>query len=340
MNLKVSVIIPVYNVCPYLHDALDSVTGQTYSNLEIILVDDGSDDGSGEVCDEYAGLDPRIRVIHQYNKGLSGARNTGLDAMTGDVIAFLDPDDAYESSFIEEALSAMVREEADLVICKYSIHYTVGNMTHLPSDRLFPAIAPGLHERSEILDALLKHNINASVWNKLYRKELWESLRFREGHVFEDAETMYKVLSHIGKVYVLQDRLYYHRKRPGSITNDYTYKNIEDYILSYINTEAYVRENSPSVFSDAQLSTFEQLLLKRMLIGYYNSRKITGTDKRKYRTELRKLILETGEKHGVSGSSRRIRNAYNMLKKIPLLFDLCYPCYRFVILAYNKVSGR
>ncbi len=95
MDPLVSVIVPVYNVLPYLQEALDSLIGQTYRELEIILIDDGSTDGSGDVCDEYAERDQRINVIHQENKGLSAARNVGLDEANGDYIAFLDPDDAF-----------------------------------------------------------------------------------------------------------------------------------------------------------------------------------------------------------------------------------------------------
>ena len=98
MNELVSVIIPVFNVRPYLEEALDSVIHQSYENLEIIIINDGSNDGSGEICDEYAVKDKRIRVIHQENRGLSAARNAGLDCMTGDYVAFLDPDDAYDEN--------------------------------------------------------------------------------------------------------------------------------------------------------------------------------------------------------------------------------------------------
>ncbi len=114
----ISIVIPVYNVRPYLAEALDSVIHQTYANLEILLVDDGSTDGSGEICDEYASKDPRIRVIHQENKGLSASRNAGLDRMRGESVAFLAPDDAFDPCFIEKLAAALNREQADLAMCK------------------------------------------------------------------------------------------------------------------------------------------------------------------------------------------------------------------------------
>ena len=104
----VSVIIPVYNVEPYLKEALDSVLDQSYQNLEIILIDDGSTDRSGKICDDYSETDDRIRVIHQENKGLSSARNKGLDLMHGELVAFLDPDDAYHPDYV----SAMTKRSS------------------------------------------------------------------------------------------------------------------------------------------------------------------------------------------------------------------------------------
>ena len=120
----VSIIIPVYNVRPYLAQALDSVLGQSNGELEIILVDDGSTDGSGEVCDSYAERDAGIIVIHQENRGLSAARNVSLDRMTGDAVAFLDPDDALDPYYIEAMWRSMRGEGADMVVCKFTVHFT------------------------------------------------------------------------------------------------------------------------------------------------------------------------------------------------------------------------
>lgn len=123
----ISIIVPVYNVLPYLWEALDSAVHQTWKNLEILIIDDGSTDGSGEVCDEYLS-DPRVKVIHQENKGLSGARNTGLDLMTGEYVAFLDPDDAYYPEMIERLFRALAASCADLAVCGYDVFVTEGSL--------------------------------------------------------------------------------------------------------------------------------------------------------------------------------------------------------------------
>ena len=143
----VSVIVPVFNVRPYIVEALDSVINQTYSNLEIILIDDGSTDGSGEVCDEYAARDKRIVVIHQKNNGVSSARNAGLDVMHGEAVAFLDPDDAYRSEFISTMVAAMNREKADIVMCKYTNHRTNKKMKSNGREKTYPTIRGGYTTR-------------------------------------------------------------------------------------------------------------------------------------------------------------------------------------------------
>lgn len=119
----VSIIMPVYRVEAWLRRALDSLVGQTYPHLEIFLVDDGSPDGSGAICDEYAQKDPRVKVLHQKNAGVSAARNAAFDRVTGDWIAFCDGDDWYEPDYVEKMLSAAQKEEADLVICNYQLAY-------------------------------------------------------------------------------------------------------------------------------------------------------------------------------------------------------------------------
>lgn len=139
----VSVIIPVFNSKVYISEALDSVINQTYKNLEIIIIDDGSTDGSGKICDEYAEKDNRIRVFHQKNIGVSAARNAGLDLAAGDFLAFLDSDDAYELTFIDSMMTAMIQNNADIVMCRYTEHKTTGKMSFNRHAGFYPVIAGG-----------------------------------------------------------------------------------------------------------------------------------------------------------------------------------------------------
>ena len=133
--MLVSVIIPVYNVESYLEEALDSVLNQSYDNLEIIIIDDGSTDSSGQICDNYEKKDERVYVIHQEHRGLSAARNTGLDIMTGEAVAFLDSDDAFNQDFIKVLADIMEKENVDVVVCNHTVHNTIDKME--PEDQDF-----------------------------------------------------------------------------------------------------------------------------------------------------------------------------------------------------------
>ena len=238
-NLLVSIIIPVFNVAPYLVEALNSVISQTYENLEIVIIDDGSTDESGHICDEYKEKDNRIIVVHQENKGLSTARNIGLGLISGDAIAFLDSDDAYHPDFVRKMVDAMIREKADLVICKSTVHNTSGNMSQNGQDQMFPSLGKGKYDRVTALQALVDRSIDHTVWNKLYSRRLWGNIRFPDGCVFEDVDTTYRIIDNCRSIYVLNEPLYLHRKRPESITETRSRKNINDWRLAFSHLELF-----------------------------------------------------------------------------------------------------
>ena len=139
----VSIIIPVFNVKYYLTETLESVINQTYKNLDIILIDDGSTDGSSDICDEYASKDKRIRVHHQVNQGVSAVRNAGLDLAVGEFLAFLDSDDAYYPDYLSSMMTTMIHEGVDIVMCKYTEHKTRGKMVLTGHEKIFPLIVGG-----------------------------------------------------------------------------------------------------------------------------------------------------------------------------------------------------
>lgn len=173
--MKISVIIPVYNVEPFLPACLDSVLAQTHRDLEIILVDDGSADSSGAICDRYAGMDPRIRVIHQENGGVSLARNRGLELATGEVISFIDSDDTLEPDMYEQLVHHMQTHGADISHCGYK--HLVRDEVRLINDT--KQIRP--QTREEALECLLSGRLfSGSLCCKLFRRELLEGLSFRE----------------------------------------------------------------------------------------------------------------------------------------------------------------
>ena len=211
---KISVIVPVYKVEPYLRKCLDSIANQTYKNLEIILVDDGSPDNCGAICDEYAAKDERITVIHQKNGGLSAARNAGLDIATGELIGFIDSDDWMELDTYEYLLTNMLKENADIACCGRIIenpNRSVGD--GWPTYEVLDIEAA----LKSVLEDRYLHNY---VTDKLYKRELFKAIRFPVEKTFEDVATSYKVFANANKVLCLPGNKYHYLLRKGSIIAD------------------------------------------------------------------------------------------------------------------------
>lgn len=314
-NKLVSVIIPVHNVSSFLTETLDSITDQTYRNIEIMIVDDGSTDGSGEVCDKYAEKDKRIRVIHQKNGGLSAARNTGLDSITGDVVAFLDSDDAYCVDYIEKMLRAMVREKADVTICRYATLPTTKKMVRTGEEEIRPPLKQGIYGRKEVLQMLAYGLIDHTVWNKMYSRNLWTSIRFPNGHVYEDVDTTFRILNLSNTVIAIDEPLYLKRKHKDSITETRSRENIDDWILAFSHFEDFIVANIPALFSADHLNQCMRTQFRK-LIGYYvfNAKNGTGDG---INEGLRDQIMCIGNAIDVSKEEFRVQAYFYMIRFIP-----------------------
>ena len=203
---KISVIVPIYNVEPYIRKALDSIINQTYKNLEIILVDDGSPDNCGKICDEYALKDKRIKVLHIKNSGPAVARNAGLDIATGEFIGFIDPDDFFELDMYETLYNAITKTNAGLVVCNWYKGYE-GNWeknTNFPNKEILTS--------NEAFEAFYNYMF---VWNKLYRKEVVGNLRQIETYA-QDVYYTFNTFKRIEKVVCIDKCLCYYRMNPTS----------------------------------------------------------------------------------------------------------------------------
>lgn len=215
MDNIVSIIVPVYNVARYLPECLDSITGQTYKGLQIILADDGSTDESGKICDEYAARDSRITVIHQANAGAANAKNAGLDAATGQFIAFVDSDDRVESDWIEKLLSASLESDADVVECSFRMEY----VTHSTAGNDPDTFVKARFETEEYLRQYPTLWSCALFWNKLFRAELLRDVRFHtERRCIDDEFFTYKAVTGANSVLRITDELYHYRQRLSSVT--------------------------------------------------------------------------------------------------------------------------
>ncbi len=212
----ISVIVPIYNVEKYLRQCVDSILGQTYPNLEIILVDDGSPDGCGGICDAYAAKDVRIRVIHKENGGLSHARNAGIDMARGDYLAFVDSDDYLEPDAYETMLDAARRYGAKLVCAGRYDEDEQGGQRCLG---LCPEREEFLSAETIIRKIFHWEHLDSASWDKLYARELFRDIRYPVGRVVEDVPTTYRLVLLAEGGVLLPKPIYHYRHRAGSITS-------------------------------------------------------------------------------------------------------------------------
>ncbi len=224
MREKVSVIVPVFQVKDYLEKCILSILTQTYRNLEIILVDDGSTDGSEIICDQFALRDERIRVLHKENQGLSSARNTGLDYATGEYIAFVDSDDWIDERYIHQMYEVCKKYECD--ICQCGFFDAVCDDIFYKDHGGYPSIYSPI-EFAYAEFSLLSWDCIV-CWNKLYRASLFKNIRFPVGRIHEDEYVTYMLTYNANKIAVLPTRLYYYRRRNDSIVGrKYSYKRLD-----------------------------------------------------------------------------------------------------------------
>ncbi len=216
-NILISVIVPVYKVEEYLDRCVQSLLRQTYRNLEIILVDDGSPDNCGALCDGYASQDARVKVIHKKNGGLSSARNAGIDVARGDYIVFVDSDDWVEADTYEAMLQMAIRENVKLVCAgRYDVESASGERTvGLCPVRREVISAQELTRRMFTWD-----HIDCAAWDKLYHHSVFGDVRYPDGKVHEDIPTTYRLAMNAGRIAMLDKPVYNYFHRPGSITTD------------------------------------------------------------------------------------------------------------------------
>lgn len=241
MQDLISVIVPVYKVEAYLDECVQSIISQTHKQLEIILVDDGSPDGCPAMCDAWAEKDSRIQVVHKENGGLSDARNAGIDAATGDYIAFVDSDDLIAPEMYEKMLAALKSENADICAC---------NILSCFPDRTCPwgcrEYVVGEPER--FLKMIYSDtSFPVAAWNKLYPRWMWENIRFPVGKICEDAFTTYMLVHSAKRIVQIPEALYCYRIRENSImTSAFRLQRMDEEEAWRVNYE-FIRKNYPNL---------------------------------------------------------------------------------------------
>lgn len=224
----ISLIIPVYKVEKYLDRCMQSVINQTYKNVEIILVDDGSPDQCGAMCDTYAKKDSRIRVIHKENGGLSDARNAGIEQMLGEFVAFIDSDDDISPYYIENLHRALEEMQADMSVSCFET--VLDENKPLATPHPYTAEEIELCSPKECMRRILYQNagIEVSAWGKLYRRDLFIDMRFPKGKLYEDIPVIPRVICQCSRIAVIKNKDYYYYQRKNSIrSNSFSMKKME-----------------------------------------------------------------------------------------------------------------
>jgi len=278
---KVSIVVPVYNVELYLAQCLESLITQMYDNIEIVLVDDGSTDSSGCICDEYAAKDKRILVIHQKNAGAANAKNVGLDIATGELITFIDSDDFVDKTWILDMVEELHRTSVDMVECAFDMVYK--NRTDNVKEFLD---GNGVFSTEQYLAHYLDKWTNSLFWNKLFKRSLTEEVRFkRERRCIDDEFYTYKVISNAETISRIDKPLYHYRQRGSSAVR--TKKNqlqiTDDALEVLIERYEWMKERFPTLrkiylvhdidfllYFDKQ-GTYDEKLVKkyRKIVWYY-----------------------------------------------------------------------
>lgn len=246
---KISIIVPVYNIEEYIEKCVKSIMKQTYKNIEIILVDDGSKDNAGNICDELAKKDERIQVVHKANGGLSSARNAGMKHATGDYICFVDGDDCIREDYCEVLYNALIETKSEISAVAYKeiknskarIYNSAARAKKEFDDKCT------VYNGDEIIVQFLHWKNFRIAWNKLYRADILKNQWFKEGATFEDMYFNYKVLSNVNRVAYVNSPCYYYIRRDGSISTTYSEKNLNDFAEAILDVYKEAKEKFPQL---------------------------------------------------------------------------------------------
>lgn len=299
MKKKISVIVPVYKVEKYLENCIESILAQTYREYELLLIDDGSPDSCGEICDKYAFLDDRIRVVHKPNGGLSSARNAGLDVAKGEYISFVDSDDTVHPEFLETLLSLCEKNGCQISMCDYlAVELDSIRLERQPIGHIEIISSEEAVERSCSELEPMRYTF---AWNKLYRKDLFENFRYPVGKLHEDDFTTYLLLWKSNKVAVSDLYLYWYLQRPDSIMGRKFNDTRLDRLEAFQNKLAFLKQQRmDSVYNNLMViyyrllwATYEQV---RESMNNGDSGRILETIEKEARHYEHKILAMPGKR--------------------------------------------
>lgn len=295
-SVLISVIVPVYNVEAYLPRCVDSILAQNYRNLEVILVDDGTKDASDKICDAYAEKDPRVRVIHKENGGLSSARNAGIAIARGEYLGFVDSDDWIEPEMYETMLSLALQHKVKLVCAgRYDVNSTTGEK----KIGLCPPREEVITGEELVRRIFTWQNIDSAAWDKLYHRSLFREIRYPLGKIVEDVPTTYKIALDAGEAALCPQPFYNYYHRPGSITTASVSPKTFHFSQHTAEIYPYVREHFPAIQEEARYLRVRSLVynLLTLELAGEDARKTYAAEYHQSRKDLQKhvgFVLKSG----------------------------------------------
>ena len=318
----ISVIVPVYKVEKYIHRCVDSILGQTYADFELILVDDGSPDNCGTICDEYAAKDSRVVVIHQENGGLSAARNAGIDwAFTNSDsqwLSFIDSDDWVHPEYLQRLLEAATVHNVSVSICGYA--QTDGAEPEIPSESLTSVLW-------NTEDFYVNHNVNATVaWGKLYCKECFRDIRYPLGKLHEDEFTTYKLLFQTDKIVFVSNSLYYYFYNQMGITkSDWHSKRLDALDACDERIGFFQHRNDPEMVQHSLVTMLSYIHLAKEKISHSSDPALVRANSRVLRHYVRKFLS---------------RHRELSVTDIPGIFEFAYPKTMWLYWHMNALRNK
>lgn len=292
MGNLISIIIPIYNVEKYLDKCVNSVVRQTYADLEIILIDDGSPDHCPQICDAWAKKDDRIKVIHKQNGGLSDARNVGLNNSTGDFVMFLDSDDYISDNMCETLMALIKKYNVSMAMCDFVSFYEDEPIVVKGED-----IVVNYYDEKKLRNLIYESNIESLVMScaKLFKKEVFNKLRYPLGRLHEDEFLIHEILYNAGTMVHTNEKMYYYLNRKTGITGTKKQKNIMDTLQAFKNRNKFLMEKFPEDKNKNNLlylGNLRRLYIYKPWATKELKREILGEYKEVYRNTRNKPIKE------------------------------------------------
>lgn len=324
---KISVIVPIYKVENYLNRCVDSILNQTYKNLEVILVDDGSPDNCGKISDSYEGIDNRVKSVHKENGGLSDARNYGMRYATGDYVIFVDSDDWLKKEMVETLVNLLLDLKGDVIQSGFYYAYE-DNLLY--DDRYYSEdMKPVELNKNQLMKELVSNErVKNFAWGKLYKIDLIKDIPFEKGVLFEDVFWAHKVMDRVNKYIICHKPLCYYLQRNDSIVSTYTIRNL-DIIKGLKERHKFIEENYKELINESY-----KILARTILTHYYLLSNNRDKDSEGiYRKELKNYILENYENIKVS-----VKDDFELSREISL-FKRSYMLSRIYVNS-NKILKK